>query len=309
MLIMLNFSELLLGTESCLMAEAGCDDLFPVPNKYDDEVSELRALCNEKHTKVNLSEFPITYKETTFRVSLINSMADTVYVLRRAPNKAPNLDGINIHPTFKSRFLTPKLSGLIIIAGAFASGKTTTASAIINSRLSTLGGVAVTLEDPPEMPLEGRYEKGVCYQVWVQDGDFAGGLRSAARWTPSIIFLGEVRDSNSAMEALKASVNGVLVIMTLHGNSVVGALERLHALAAGGDGADSKDVASIMSNGLLGVLHQELNGEGKQKRLTTEMLWLGDGDLATVNAIRDKQWKRISERIIYQKNVLLSGGT
>lgn len=307
MLTTLNFSELLLGEEEILISGVGNDSLEPIPSEHRAEAFEIRSLCIKMRDDLNLSEFSITYKETTFRASIIYSTADTVIVLRRFPIEVPTLDDLNLHPTFKSRLLTEKLSGLVIIAGAYASGKTTTASAMVSSRLGELGGVAVTLEDPPEMPLEGRYTKGVCYQVWVRDGNFAEGLRSAARWTPSIIFLGEVRDADSAMEALKASVNGVLVILTIHGNSIKGALERLHALASGAIGANSDDAASILSSGLACVMHQKLEGESGKKRLVAEMLWTVDGENSTRTAIKDKQWVRIDERVTYQKNLLLSG--
>jgi type II secretory ATPase GspE/PulE/Tfp pilus assembly ATPase PilB-like protein len=51
---------------------------------------------------------------------------------------------------------------------------------------------------------------GVCYQTWVDQGEFGDMCRKTARYAPNIIFLGEVRDSETASEALRASINGAI---------------------------------------------------------------------------------------------------
>lgn len=213
------------------------------------------------------------------------------------------LDSLNIHMGYVEMLMRPKLSGLIIVSGAFGQGKTTTASAIIASRLKKFGGVGITIEDPPEMPLEGRHGDGQCYQTWVNQGEFGHACRKAARWTPSIIFLGEVRDQETAMEALRASINGRLVICTIHSDSVPMAIERIYALAKG-DSGSAEDNSSLLANGLLCVVHQRLENEPKTPKI--EFLWLGDQDAQGIrNNIRSRRWEQIASEVKLQLNNML----
>jgi len=80
--------------------------------------------------------------------------------------------------------MNPDLSGLLIISGAIKSGKTTAACAIIKARLQQFGGVAVTIEDPIELPLEGSYGDGVCYQTTInkETRNQLDAFRRAMRW-------------------------------------------------------------------------------------------------------------------------------
>jgi len=279
----------------------GTNDPIPAPAVYEKELSEIRDLCMNAFNKDSKDEFSIRHAEIAYRVALLQSLEDTVFVLRRMPNVALNLSQIDIHPNYIELLMTKGLTGLIIVAGAYGQGKTTTASAIIKSRLNEQGGVAITIEDPPEMPLEGPHGEGFCYQTWVDQGGFANACRKAARWAPSIIFLGEVRDQETALEALKASINGRLVICTTHADSVSTAIERIYSLASGSN-SGSEDYSSLLANGLTCVIHQELIGEPKAPKLN--FLWISSEseDSGIRNNIRLRKWEQIENQVIFQKN-------
>lgn len=304
MLSSLNFSDLYLGSEKSYSGGSGMNTLLPLPDNSKAEALELRSLCVERHGATANKEFSIRHNETTYRVSLLDSMDDQVFVLRRFPNSAPTLEELKLHSVFVNRFLKPELKGLMLVVGAYASGKTTTASAILKGRLQSLGGVGVTIEDPVEMPLEGEYTKGVCYQTWAQDGNFSPYVKSAARWAPSMMFLGEIRDGATALEALKASINGIFVIATFHASSIETALQRFHALAAGQDSAYAEDVANLLSTGLIGVVHQNLIGDA-DKRLEANMLWITEKDHTIRTLIREKRWQNLNEIVHFQRNELV----
>lgn len=306
MLTTLNFSDLYLGSEKSYCGGAGMDGLSPLPATAQAEAHELRELCVDRHNATGHHEFSVCHNKTAYRVSLLDSMTDEVYVLRRFPASAPSLDSLKLHSVFVQRFLKPKLQGLLLVTGAYASGKTTTASAIVKGRLENLGGVAVTIEDPIEMPLEGEYEKGVCYQTWVQDGNFAPHVKSSARWAPSMLFLGEIRDGATALEALKASINGIFVVATFHAASIEAALQRFHALAASEDSSFAADVSYLLSTALLGVVHQSLVGEA-DKRLEANMLWILEQDYTVKTFIREKRWNEVSGVVHTQRNQVVMG--
>ncbi len=306
----LEFSDIYLGREASWLAGVpGKLDPVRSPSECQPELAELRTQCERYAEGSKKEEFTVRAGEVTYRVSVLRSLTETVYVLRRFPSQVPEFSSLGIHAGYLRRLMGPHLTGLVVIAGAYGQGKTTTASSLIAARLAQFGGVAITIEDPPEMPLEGRHGEGVCYQTWAEQHGFGQACRQAARWAPSIIFLGEVRDAETAAEALRASINGRLVVCTTHADSVALAVERLYALANGAAGS-SEDVASLLAAGLLAVLHQKLEGDAKgQRRPKVSFLWLGEeAAKGTRNTIRQRRFDQLEHEVMLQLNRLLLGG-
>jgi twitching motility protein PilT len=190
------------------------------------------------------------------------------YRLRMMPPEAPTLD---TPPTplprhVKNLLLSTQLQkgGLIYLCGSPGSGKTTTASATVVSRLRAYGGVAYTIEDPPEMPLNGWHGDGYCSQTWVS-GDttadwqesFRAALRSQPVGTPLMLYVGEIRDTLSARAMLRAAANGFLVISTGFGADILTGLESLARLASGTAEHDKPVLDAIASMPFVAV-HQRL---------------------------------------------------
>jgi len=303
----LTFSDLYLGKErSWLSGVPLTSDPIPAPEDCNDELKELRAICMDMAAKTSREEFSVKHGEIPYRASLLKSLYEEVYVLRRLPESVPNIDELGINPRYLDKIMMPRLTGLVMVAGAYGQGKTTTASAIVAARVARFGGVSVCIEDPPEMPLEGQRGEGVIYQRWVDQGGFAQECRQAARWAPSIIFLGEVRDSETATEALRASINGRLVVCTIHSDSVRTAVDRLFALA-NVSATSSDDVASLMAIGLTAIIHQRL--EGVPKRPKIEFLWLdGEDTIGAQNTIRQRKFSQLESEITLQRNKMLMQG-
>lgn len=113
--------------------------------------------------------------------------------------------------------------GIILVTGPTGSGKSTTLySALLEIRDDTTK--IITTEDPVEYQLE-----GICQiQVHPKIGlTFANSLRSILRHDPDIILVGEIRDLETAENAIQASLTGHLVFSTLHTNDAAGAYTRL----------------------------------------------------------------------------------
>lgn len=114
--------------------------------------------------------------------------------------------------------------GIILATGPTGSGKTTTIYSAINA-LNTIDKNIMTIEDPIE------YEIGRIVQSQVDlkaEVTFANALRSILRQDPDIIYVGEIRDFETAEIAVRAALTGHLVLSTLHTNNAVGAITRLH---------------------------------------------------------------------------------
>jgi len=306
MLRHLPFTDLYLGEHVAHMAGVpGTHDPLPVPGELELEISELRAKCASVWEQHGRDDFSIKYQNTSYRASVIQSLADTVFVLRRFPESIPQLQQLGIHQKIIENLLEPNITGLIVVSGTFGQGKTTTASSLVVSRLAALGGVAITIEDPPEMPLEGQHGLGVCYQTWAGKGGFADACRKATRWAPSIIFLGEVRDGETAIEALRASINGRLVVCTTHSDNVTGAIERIFALAS--SETSSEDTTQLLAHGLKGVLHQRLEIHGDRKQVFLTSLWVdGPDETGIRSTITSRRINQLQSFVDQQRNQMLA---
>jgi Tfp pilus assembly pilus retraction ATPase PilT len=211
------------------------------------------------------SDFMISFQEKNFRVRrsiLVNG--DKVFFLREVLSATKHLSilGLDIN-TQKKLLFDANRGGMILITGEPGSGKSTTASCVVIERLNYSGGVAYTIEDPPEFNFSSMVTKGFCIQIPIEENRTLGSyVRGALRSYPAgncqkILFIGEIRDSETALEALRASANGLLVIATMHGRNIVASLERIISLSSSGSSREEASV--LLSAGLSLCLHQVLD--------------------------------------------------
>ena len=118
--------------------------------------------------------------------------------------------------------LLKRPEGIIIVTGPTGSGKTTSLYSIL-SYINSIDVNIMTLEDPVE------YQLPLIRQTNVREGtvDFNNGIKSLMRQDPDIIFIGEVRDEDTALMAVRAALTGHQVFTTLHTNDALGAVPRL----------------------------------------------------------------------------------
>jgi type II secretory ATPase GspE/PulE/Tfp pilus assembly ATPase PilB-like protein len=136
-----------------------------------------------------------------------------------------DLDKLGLSPNQLPKIakLTELPHGVILMTGPTGSGKTTTLYALL-SRINVTGVKIITVEDPVE------YQMGGINQVQVNskiDLTFATVLRSILRHDPDVVLIGEIRDSETADIAVRASLTGHLVLSTLHTNDAPSAVTRL----------------------------------------------------------------------------------
>jgi len=113
--------------------------------------------------------------------------------------------------------------GIILVTGPTGSGKTTTLySALLE--IKSANTKIITTEDPVEYQLEGINQIQVHPKIGLT---FAASLRSILRHDPDIVLVGEIRDLETAENAIQASLTGHLVFSTLHTNDAAGAYTRL----------------------------------------------------------------------------------
>ncbi|MGB1539424.1 MAG: GspE/PulE family protein, partial [Rickettsiales bacterium] len=130
--------------------------------------------------------------------------------------------GFSEHNTRVLKKLLRRPEGIIIVTGPTGSGKTTTLYSIL-SFINSIEVNIMTLEDPVE------YQLPLIRQTNIREGsvDFHSGITSLMRQDPDIIFVGEVRDEETALMAVRAALTGHQVYTTLHTNDALGAIPRL----------------------------------------------------------------------------------
>ncbi|WP_457551876.1 type II secretion system ATPase GspE [Desulfobacula sp.] len=114
-------------------------------------------------------------------------------------------------------------NGIVLVTGPTGSGKTTTIYSALSEINSTDKNI-ITIEDPIEYNLKGIGQIQVNTKTGVT---FAKGLRSIVRQDPDIVFIGEIRDVETAGIAIQSALTGHLVFSTLHTNDSAGAITRL----------------------------------------------------------------------------------
>jgi len=116
-----------------------------------------------------------------------------------------------------------KSNGIVLISGPTGSGKTTTLYATLQY-LNNIKRNILSVEDPVEYTIDGINQVQVNNEIGLT---FSNVLRSFLRQDPDVIMLGEIRDSETAEMAIRASLTGHLVLSTLHTNSSWGTISRL----------------------------------------------------------------------------------
>lgn len=161
------------------------------------------------------------------RISILPTVFGEKVVIRilDLANTLGGIDELGFHPVNRDKYLDliQQPSGLLLITGPTGSGKSSTLYASLN-RLNTENVNIITVEDPVEYQIEGLNQVQVHTKVGLT---FSEGLRSILRQDPNIVMVGEIRDSETAEIAVRASLTGHLVLSTLHTNSSISAIPRL----------------------------------------------------------------------------------
>lgn len=149
-------------------------------------------------------------------------------VMRLLPqdNKLVGIDelGFPSHIAKIYRRLLDSPGGLILVVGPTGSGKSTTLYAGLQVLTADVSRKVITVEDPIEYALDGIQQTQVRPEIGFE---FASAMRAFVREDPDVILVGEIRDGETALEALRASQTGHLVLSTLHCNDTVDAVQRL----------------------------------------------------------------------------------
>jgi twitching motility protein PilT len=148
-----------------------------------------------------------------FRVAAFTQRGSNSFVFRAIP-AAPATDTLGIPPTVLS--WADEMRGLVVITGPTGAGKSTTAAALIDRVNQTLPLHILTIEDPIEFLHPDAKSIVTQREIGLDAPTYHVALRAAMRQDPDVILIGEVRDEETAMTALRAAETGHLVLCTMH---------------------------------------------------------------------------------------------
>lgn len=172
--------------------------------------------------KINVELHPVDLRIATLPTVYGEKIVMRILDLGSSIN---DLAKMGFSPINYERFLNiiEKPTGIVLITGPTGSGKSSTLYAALN-RLNTEDVNIITVEDPVEYQLERINQVQVNANVGMT---FAAGLRSILRQDPDIIMVGEIRDTETAEIAVRASLTGHLVFSTIHTNDSISTISRL----------------------------------------------------------------------------------
>ena len=230
-------------------------DYATVPNEYKQNlITRIKILSGMNITETRLPQdgaikITIESAELDMRVSSLPTNLGEKVVIRIMDYKS-NMNGIEHLDLNKQNYekvleMISKPNGIILVTGATGTGKSTTVYSILQ-RINREEVNLITVEDPIEMDLPGVNQVQVNSEIGLT---FANTLRSILRQDPDIIMIGEIRDSETAKIAVRASITGHLVLSTIHTNNSLTTIERL---------LDMDVERYLLASALSGIISQRL---------------------------------------------------
>ena len=232
-----------------LMAEKKASDVFlsartPILIKIHGQIMQLtdqvltpsqpRQLLSEMISPTQMEELDETGElnlgitipgVAIFRLSAFKQRGSVAAVFRPTPSYTPPLDSLNVPEILNDLILQKR--GLILLAGATGSGKSTTLAAMLEHRNQRMTGHILTIEDPLEFLFSNKKSIVNQREVGRDTQSLQVGLKNALRQAPDCILIGEIRDRETMTAALSYALSGHLVLSTLHANNSYHALGRI----------------------------------------------------------------------------------
>lgn len=219
------------------------------------QISALWQACHANPTgDMDRDSGLISQSHTRYRVNMHHTMGRLGAVLRRVRTDVPSMDELGVPAPLLSRWASRNY-GFVLITGPTGTGKSTTIASMLRWMNENIARHVVTIEDPIEYVFFNQQCHFTQREVGRDTQSFAQGLRASLRQAPDVIFVGEIRDPETALTALQAAETGHLVLSTLHSESVPETLERFLNIFPS---AQANIATYLMSRQLIGIMCQKL---------------------------------------------------
>lgn len=205
-----------------------------------------------------------------FRINVFHDNDGIVIAVRALQNEILALEEIGF-PNGVWRDIVARQHGLVLVTGITGAGKSTTIASLIDRISQVRPCRIITLEDPIEYRLQSKAALISQREVGRDVLSFERGLRDCLREDPDVIFVGEMRDRESAAWTLTAAETGHLVFSTLHTRDARGTITRVLDLFPS---TQQDEVGAQLSLGLSHIISQKLipRSDGQGRVVAMEVL-------------------------------------
>src|SRR6478752_8928369 len=188
-----------------------------------------------------------------FRVNVLRESDTVGLAIRWVSPEDLTFEQLHLPETIRSLAETKR--GLVLVTGPTGAGKTTTIAALIGFINRTRRAHIVTIEDPIEVVHTDSMSVIRQREVGRDTGSYGSALRQALRQDPDVVFLGEIRDHETALAAIQAAQTGHLVLSTMH---TIDAGETISRIVEMFPPAQQAQVRTSIAGALRGVISQRL---------------------------------------------------
>ena len=204
-----------------------------------------------------------------FRINVFRQRSMVGLAIRRVRSEVPTVAELMLPPVMAE--LAESSRGLVLVTGPTGTGKTTTIASMIGHINRTRRAHIVTIEDPIEVVHDD--DRAIIQQreVGLDTDTYAAALRHVVRQDPDVIFVGEIRDPESALSAIQAAETGHLVISTMH---TIDSTETINRLLDLFPAQQQREVRTSFAGALRGIVSQRLvtRADGKGRVPAVEVL-------------------------------------
>jgi twitching motility protein PilT len=240
----------------------------------EDTVSVANELMPEHRQKefeaTNEADFGYTLPGVgRFRINVFRQRGYAGLAIRRVRSEVPSFEELLLPPVMSR--LAESSRGLILVTGPTGTGKTTTIASMIGHINRTRRAHIVTIEDPIEVVHQDELSIIQQREIGPDTRSYGDALRAVVRQDPDVIFVGEIRDAESALSAIQAAETGHLVISTLH---TIDATETINRVLDLFPPQQQREVRTSFAGALRGIVSQRLvvRADGKGRVPTVEVL-------------------------------------
>ena len=187
------------------------------------QVSSMEDSATVVHTDYPEQDGVPTRRQTRWRATPFETTLGTHIAYRRIPDTPPDISDLGLPEEVRN--LASLEDGLIIVAGATGSGKTTTLAALLRLIVETRSVHVLTIENPVEYAYpEGR---ALVSQREVPSAQYAQSLKLAMRSDPDVVLLGECLSQEEFEGCMNLAMTGHLVLTTMHARDATATCERI----------------------------------------------------------------------------------
>ncbi len=160
-----------------------------------------------------------------YRVNFFRQRQTSGMVIRHIKKIIPNFEELKLPKVYQEAIMLKR--GLILVTGQSGSGKSTSIAAMLDYLNHHGSGHVITVEDPIEYTHEHKSCLFTQREVGIDTNSWHEALKNALRQRPDVIYIGEIRDAETMIQAINYAETGHLCIATLHATSAAQTIERV----------------------------------------------------------------------------------